>query len=130
MAKVLGIGGIFFKSENPQELAQWYKKYLMIELNPDFQGASFHHKNEDDHIYTVWSPFSHSTQYFEPSKKPFMVNFIVDDIRTAILQVQRGGATIIGDIEKHDYGYFGWFLDPEANKVELWQPLCSVNPDI
>ena len=71
---------------------------------------------------TVWSPFHRETKYFEPSTQRFMFNLIVDDLGGALSQVQTGGANLVGEIEEYDYGRFGWFLDPEGNKVELWEP--------
>ena len=72
-------------------------------------------------IYRL-GPFKHDTDYFDPSDKSYMFNIIVDDLEGALAQVKEGGATIVGEIEKYDYGSFGWFLDPEGNKVELWVP--------
>jgi predicted enzyme related to lactoylglutathione lyase len=71
---------------------------------------------------TVWSPFPADTDYFSPSEKQFMFNLVVDDLEEALAQVQKGGASLVGKIEKYDYGRFGWFIDPDGNKVELWQP--------
>ena len=72
--------------------------------------------------YTVWAPFKDSTAYFEPSEKEFMINLIVDDVAEALQQVKQAGGTITGDIESLEYGVFGWFIDPDGNKVELWAP--------
>ena len=71
---------------------------------------------------TVWSAFKSSTDYFAPSTKEYMFNLIVDDLREALDQVKEGGGQIIGETEEHDYGKFGWFIDPDGNKVELWEP--------
>ena len=72
--------------------------------------------------FTVWSAFRFSTDYFAPSSKEFMFNLVVDDLRDALKQVKDGGAQIIGEIEEYEYGKFGWFMDPDGNKVELWEP--------
>ena len=123
MAKVLGIGGIFFKSENPKQLAKWYEKWLGIEIDSSFTGTVFNSENMPAKSYTVWSPFEAKTEYFEPSKNSYMINLIVDDLAGALNQVQQGGGTLVGKPEEHEYGHFGWFIDPEGNKVELWQPM-------
>jgi len=72
--------------------------------------------------FTVWSPFPANTDYFAPSNHHFMFNLIVDDLDEALGQVHLGGGQVVGEIEEHEYGRFGWFIDPDGNKVELWQP--------
>jgi predicted enzyme related to lactoylglutathione lyase len=74
---------------------------------------------------TVFSPFKSTTSYFAPSKREFMINFIVDDLDGALKQVADGGGTLVGDVQSFDYGRFGWFIDPDGNKVELWQPTAA-----
>lgn len=120
MAKVLGLGGLFFKSPEPTRLLAWYAKWLgtgdgksSIEFPPAAMPTGG---------FTVWSPFPANTDYFTPSKREFMFSLIVDDLDGALGQVHRGGAQIVGEIEEHEYGRFGWFVDPDGNKVELWQP--------
>ena len=120
-AKVLGIGGIFFKSEEPGKLAAWYKKWLGFDIESGFS-ASFHHNSLPEGSFTVWAPFQDSTDYFEPSGKEFMVNLVVDDLINALVQVKTGGAQVLDDVREHEYGMFGWFIDPDGNKIELWQP--------
>ncbi len=122
MAKILGIGGIFFKSTNPEKLGEWYKQWLNIEIDPSFGGTNFQTSSLPDKSYSVWAPFKETTEYFEPSKNPYMINFIVDDLDGALSQVKQGGGTIVGTPEDIEYGLFGWFIDPEGNKIELWQP--------
>ena len=121
MAKVLGVGGVFFKSRDPKRLAKWYSKHLGIQLEME-AAASFKPASMPAGGVTVWSVFAASTPYFRPSKKPFMVNLVVDDLDGALQQVERGGARLVGKVEEYSYGRFGWFLDPDRNKVELWQP--------
>jgi predicted enzyme related to lactoylglutathione lyase len=120
MAKVLGVGGIFFKSPDPQRLYAWYTQYLG--MNFDSWGVAYFPKDMPANAQTVWSAFDASTDYFAPSNQVFMFNLIVDDIINAIQQVQEGGAQIVGKIENFEYGSFGWFIDPDGNKVELWEP--------
>ncbi|MEJ2582553.1 MAG: VOC family protein [Acidobacteriota bacterium] len=121
MAKVLGVGGVFFKSEEPEELGAWYRKWLGMPVDPPY-GASFLPGSVPAGGLTVWAPFDKDTEYFEPSTSGFMVNLMVDDLDGALGQVTEGGATIVGEIMEESYGRFGWFVDPEGNKVELWEP--------
>lgn len=123
MAKVLGIGGVFLKSPDPQRLCQWYSGWLG--LNVESQGMSFvlfFPGSMPRNAYTVWSVFEANTTYFSPSNNEFLFNFVVDNLDHALGQVKAGGAQQVGEIEKNDYGQFGWFMDPDDNKVELWQP--------
>lgn len=121
MAKVLGVGGVFFKAKDPDELSRWYERWLAVPAKPP-EGASFLPADMPEASMTVWAPFKNTTAYFEPSNREFMINLIVDDLDEALVQVQQGGATLVGTVEEFDYGRFGWFLDPEGNKVELWEP--------
>ena len=120
MAKVLGVGGVFFKSPDPKRLYDWYTKWLGMEFED--WGIAYFPKDMPANSQTVWSAFKSDTDYFAPSDKPYMFNLIVDDIAGAIEQVREGGAEIIGNIEKLEYGSFSWFIDPDGNKVELWEP--------
>jgi predicted enzyme related to lactoylglutathione lyase len=122
MAKALGIGGIFFKSPDPKKLSLWYAQWLGIPIEEGAGYALFHPKTMPANGYTVWSPFESSSTYFQPSEKDFMINLVVDDLEGVLKQVEAGGAQLVGTIEKYDYGQFGWFIDPDGNKVELWQP--------
>lgn len=121
MAKVLGVGGIFFKSADPKRLYDWYAKWLGMEF--ENWGIAYYPKGMPTNAQTVWSAFDTSTDYFKPSTRDFMFNLIVDDLAEALKQVQEGGVEVIGKIEKLEYGLFGWFIDPDGNKVELWEPL-------
>lgn len=121
MAKALGIGGIFFKSRDPQALMLWYQTHLGLPAeSSDY--ASFFAPAVPPGGCTVFSPFKDTTGYFAPSKRDFMFNLMVDDLDGAMAQVVAGGAETVGDPQTFDYGRFGWFMDPEGNKVELWQP--------
>lgn len=120
MASVLGIGGIFFKSPNPEKLRVWYNEYL--NMGCDEYGASISPTKMPKGSFNVWSPFSKDSTYFEPSKNQFMFNLIVDNLIDALEQVGNGGATVLPDQEDSEYGKFGWFIDPDGNKVELWEP--------
>jgi len=122
MAKALGVGGIFFKSPDPKGLVEWYIKYLNIDKQ-EFTGFTFSPKSMPENSLTVFSPFEQNTDYFDPAEKTFMFNLVVDNLEEALEQVKDGGAKIIGEIQKYEYGSFGWFMDPDGNKVELWQPV-------
>ncbi|MES2260445.1 MAG: VOC family protein [Pseudomonadota bacterium] len=122
MAKALGVGGIFFKSRNPQALMQWYQTHLGFPGDTaDY--ASFQPEAMPAGASTLFSPFKDTTGYFAPSKRDFMLNLVVDDLEGALAQVVAGGAELVGDTQSFDYGRFGWFMDPDGNKVELWQPI-------
>jgi predicted enzyme related to lactoylglutathione lyase len=123
MAKVVGVGGLFFKSPDPGRLLAWYAKWLGMgdgKSSIEFQAGEL-----AGHAFTVWSPFPANTDYFAPSRKDFMFNLIVDDLDAALGQVHLGGAQVVGEVEEHEYGRFGWFIDPDGNKVELWEPSSS-----
>jgi predicted enzyme related to lactoylglutathione lyase len=121
MAQVLGIGGVFFKSNDPKGLGEWYRQWLGVPVEHPW-GASFQPQVLPPGALGVWNPFDASTTYFQPSSKEFMFNLIVDDVDGALAQVVEGGAEVVGEIEESEFGRFGWFVDPEGNKVELWQP--------
>jgi len=121
MAKVVGVGGVFFKCEDAEKLGAWYQKWLGLPVEPPY-GASFKPDAVPRGGFTVWGPFRKETEYFDPSRREFMVNLMVDDLDGALAQVREGGAELVGEIMEESYGRFGWFMDPEGNKVELWEP--------
>ncbi|MEM7582072.1 MAG: VOC family protein [Acidobacteriota bacterium] len=121
MAKAIGVGGVFFKSQDPKKLGEWYQKWLSVPVQHPY-GATFKHEGLPGGAATVWCPFPADTEYFNPGDRSYMFNLMVDDLDGALAQVKEGGAEIVGDIQEESYGRFGWFLDPEGNKVELWQP--------
>ncbi len=124
MPQVRGIGGIFFKSNNPELLKSWYEKHLGIVSRPDV-GAVFAWRRADDpsmEQQTVWSVFPASTRYFDPSKSPFMLNYIVDDLDATLEALRAHGVQVDERIERYPYGNFGWITDPDGNKIELWEP--------
>lgn len=122
--RVTGIGGMFFKAENPTLLKEWYKKHLG--LNTDDYGCTFwwNDKKGND-CSTQWSLFKNDTNYFEPSKKEFMQNFRVHDLEGLLKKNIAEGVTIIGEMQTYEYGKFAWILDLEGNKIELWEPIDS-----
>ena len=123
MKKVTGIGGIFFKSKDPNQLRAWYSEKLGFEANA--YGTIFQWKKSDDTEQTgctVWNPFPETTTYFAPSTKEFMVNYIVENLAELVAQLKQDGVTIIDEIAASEYGKFVHILDPEGNSIELWEP--------
>ena len=121
MHKVRGVGGLFFKCNNPEKLATWYKEHMGFELDAPFC-ASFKAQSAQSNDMTVWGAFKNDSDYFAPTRQRFMFNFIVDDVQAMLDQVTQAGARQVGEVETEDYGDFGWFIDPEGFKVELWCP--------
>lgn len=125
MKRVTGIGGMFFKSEDPDAQKNWYKKHLGIPT--DQYGWTFWWRDENGNkCSTQWSPMNADTEYFSPSKKQFMFNFRVDNLIELLKVLKEEGVTVVGEVEEYSYGKFGWILDPEGNKIELWEPIDSV----
>jgi predicted enzyme related to lactoylglutathione lyase len=127
MKHVVGIGGIFFKAQNPEKLAAWYQQHLGIDVE-EYGGVTFREGTLPDEsaprrqAYTVWSPFAADSDYFAPSEKPFMVNFRVTDLDALLSKLRAEGVTVDERTEKSEFGYFGWAMDPEGNRIELWEP--------
>ena len=120
MARVTGFGGIFFKSPDPKALSAWYRDVLGIEPS-EYGGAMLRYDAPGHPEFVVWNPFAADTQYFEPSKREFMVNFAVDDIDAMVAAIEAKGVTVLGR-QDENYGRFAWIMDPEGNKIELWEP--------
>ncbi len=119
--RVTGIGGIFFKTKDPNKTKEWYKNHLG--LNTDNYGSTFWWKDEKGNkCSTQWSPFNADTKYFSPSEKDFMINYRVENLEELLKLLKEEGITIVGEMETYDYGKFGWILDPDGNKIELWEP--------
>lgn len=122
-AKVIGIGGIFFKCKDPKAMNEWYKTHLGFDTKP--WGTNFEWRQDTDPTKkgsTAWSTFPETTKYFEPSEKEFMVNYRVDDIEALVEQLKNAGVRIVDAIEDSDFGKFVHILDAEGNKIQLWQP--------
>lgn len=122
--RALGVGGIFFRSRDPARLGAWYQAALGIAVEAwgDTRGTSFAPADMPDNAFTVWSAFAKDTEYFGPSDQAFMINLVVDDLEAALDNVHRAGGTVLPEREDMDFGRFGWFEDPEGNRVELWEP--------
>ncbi len=121
MARVLGIGGVFFKCRDPKALGEWYRERLGLDLQ-DFGGVAFRNADAPPDGVAIWSTFPDDTTYFDPSEKPFMINLMVDDLDAMLASLRDAGVEVDAHIEESEFGRFGWFMDPERNRVELWQP--------
>ncbi|WDS37185.1 VOC family protein [Pseudoxanthomonas sp.] len=126
MAKVTGIGGIFFKSRNDSAaLAGWYHKHLGMPLE-SWGGAVLRWPDDtaEDKGLTVWTVADKDSQWFSPSDSVLMINYRVDDLDALIEQLRTDGVQIVSGPESHENGKFAWIMDPEGNKVELWEPMA------
>jgi len=122
MKKVTGLGGIFFKCNDAEKMNDWYAKNLGIETNK--WGTMFQWREMEDPektAYTIWSTFPQDTQYFNPSKKDFMINYRVENIEELIEQLKSEGVTMVDELVTHEYGKFIHILDPEGNIIELFE---------
>lgn len=124
MKRVTGLGGMFIKSKDPKALFDWYEKHLGLQREYG-ESTSFHWRDAEDPEktgQTVWSVFPEDTKYFNPSKSPFMMNFRVDDLASLLDALRAEGVEVDPKVEEADYGKFGWILDPDGNRIELWEP--------
>jgi predicted enzyme related to lactoylglutathione lyase len=120
MESITGIGGIFFRARDPQALAAWYREHLGV---PVAEGQSYGTiASTAPGEVTVWSAFPSDTTYFEPSTAPFMINYRVRDLDAMLRQLREAGVQVDDRVEDYDYGRFGWAVDPEGNRFELWEP--------
>lgn len=123
MKRVNSIGGIFFKTKDPEKIKDWYNKHLGI--NTDQYGSTFEWRQSDTPEkkgFSQWSPFEKDTKYFKPSEKEFMINYRVEDLEWLIGELRKEGVEIVGEMESFEYGKFAHIMDPEGNKIELWEP--------
>lgn len=124
MARITGIGGVFFKAKgDPVALAAWYRDHLGLSLEP-WGGAILRWKDDtaSDGGLTVWTVAKPDTGWFSPSDAPFMINYRVDDLTTLLERLRAAGVTIVGGPDTHENGTFAWILDPDGHKLELWEP--------
>lgn len=127
--KVVGVGGIFFYSNNPKESNEWYSKNLGFEIN-DWGSSSFDSRNVDnpDEVNSFqWKAFKNGDEYFSPSKKEFMVNYQVQNIEGLVAKLKSNGVNVLDSIATYDYGKFVHILDSEGRKIELWEPIQTKN---
>ncbi|HEX8614113.1 MAG TPA: VOC family protein [Telluria sp.] len=123
MKRVTGIGGVFFKSPDPSRLAEWYRVHLGFALE-EWGGAAFQWSGPDNPTgtgTTVWSPFKEDTQHFAPSSSAFMINYRVHDLHALIAALRAEGCQVADKVDESEHGKFAWVLDPDGNKLELWQ---------
>ncbi len=122
MKRVTGIGGIFFKAADPKALSAWYRDHLGLDTS-EWGGAIFPWGGEGSAKgMTIWRPFAQDTDYMAPSTASFMINFRVDDLEALLTVLRTEGCNVLERTETSEQGKFGWVIDPEGNKVELWQP--------
>jgi predicted enzyme related to lactoylglutathione lyase len=124
VAKITGVGGVFFKSQGDHAaLAAWYHKHLGLQLE-DWGGAILKWPDDTagDHGLTVWHVAAKDTKWFSPSNSSFMINYRVDNLGEMLEQLRAGGVEVIQGPESHENGDFAWIMDPDGNKVELWEP--------
>jgi catechol 2,3-dioxygenase-like lactoylglutathione lyase family enzyme len=125
MARITGIGGVFLKTKtDPKELAAWYQKHLGMPLE-EWGGAALRWPDDpgEDKGVTVWHLAASDSKWFSPSTSSFMINYRVDNLDEMISQLRADGVEISKDIEHHENGKFAWIMDPDGNKVELWEPM-------
>ncbi|MEM7660880.1 MAG: VOC family protein [Pseudomonadota bacterium] len=129
MAKVLGVGGIFFLCKDVEATRAWYARVLGIEIN-EYGGHAFSQsgaaKAFGDGAMTIWSPFKAESDYFKPSTSDWMMNLMVDDLDAMVERVKSEGVPLEGESMTEPYGKFAWIMDPDERKIELWQPIEPV----
>ncbi|MDP2360547.1 MAG: VOC family protein [bacterium] len=124
MRRVTGIGGIFFKSRDPKGLAAWYQTHLGLQVE-EWGGVVFPWAGPENPAgtgTTVWSPFADDTDYFAPGAAPFMINYRVEDLHALLALLRGEGCQVVDQVEQSEFGTFGWVIDPDGNKLELWEP--------
>ena len=117
MAKILGLGGVFFTCKDVDSYRAWWAEHMGVDIKE--WGAM--QWDADGKSFTMMSPFKGDSTYLEPSTERFMINLRCDDVRGLIEKARKGGAVIVGDVDDTEFGTFGWFIDPEGIKIELWQ---------
>ena len=123
MAKVIGVGGIFYKAQNKESLLAWYKDVLGLDVGP-WGGCIFNWSEKNDGM-TTWSLFAADTTYYQPSAKEFMINLVVDDLDGLLASLRSKGANVLERGGDSEYGKFGYVLDPEGTLIELWEAPVS-----
>ncbi len=129
MKRVTGVGGIFFKARDPKKMYEWYERHLG--LKREHGSVIFKWREEEDASKegsTVWSLFPENTEYFRPSTAPFMVNYRVENLDALLEALHAEGVTIDPKRESYEYGRFAWIIDPEGNRIELWEPPPKKTP--
>lgn len=130
MPRVTGIGGIFFKSSDPEATRAWYRDHLGLPID-SWGGCSFPWREVADpqrEGATVWSIFPSSSKYFDPSPASFMINYRVADLARVLAELRAEGCLVDDKVDESEFGKFGWVMDPDGNRLELWEPPASVLP--
>lgn len=126
MAKVIGVGGVFFLCKDVEATRDWYNRVLGVSIT-DHGSSDFPHRISaaafPQSALTVWSPFKSDSDYFQPSTSDFMINLMVDDLDGMVRRLEAEGVSLEGEIMQESYGCFAWIMDPDDRKVELWQPI-------
>lgn len=123
MERVRGVGGVFFKARDPEALAAWYRDHLGVPVVEGQTYAPFESAGPGEQ--TVWSAFPTQTEYFGPESSGLMVNYRVDDLDAMLAQLRDAGVEVVDRVEEYDFGRFGWAVDPEGNRFELWEPKAT-----
>lgn len=124
MKRVTGIGGVFFKAKDAPKLHVWYKRHLGIDVQ-EWGGTAFNWVDPDGKPVggsTIWSVAAEDGDPFSPSQSSFMVNYRVENLHALVALLKEEGCNVLDKIDESEYGKFAWVIDPEGNKVELWQP--------
>jgi predicted enzyme related to lactoylglutathione lyase len=123
MKRVTGIGGVFFKAKDPKALGEWYREHLGMNVE-EWGGVAFRWAEDNPNTTgtTIWSPFKDDTSYFAPSTASFMINYRVQDLHAVLAALREEGCAVDDKVEESEFGKFGWVMDPEGNRLELWQP--------
>jgi predicted enzyme related to lactoylglutathione lyase len=127
MKRVTGIGGVFLRCKNPEATKAWYKKHLGINAGP--YGATFRWRDgekDGQSGHSAWTVYAEGNGYFGAGARGCMINYRVDDLEALLAVLRDEGVQLDGDMETYDYGKFGWVIDPEGNRVELWEPNDAV----
>lgn len=122
MRRVTGIGGVFFKSKDPQALYAWYKQHLGIDFHPQGGGMFRWADDGDPEGITTWAIFKADTKYFGDGPQTFMLNLRVENMDTLLEELQKEGVWIDPKRDDHEYGKFAWIRDLDGNRIELWEP--------
>ena len=126
MAKVIGLGGVFFRCRDVEATRAWYQRVLGMDID-DYGGTSFGHAESaalfPDGARTIWAPFKADSDYFKPSDADYMLNLMIDDFDGMLERLKAEGVALVGEPMVESYGKFAWVLDPDGRKIELWQPI-------
>ena len=125
MKRATGLGGVFFKAKDPKALAAWYKQHLGLNVDEAWNGCIFGWRDAEDPEKpgtTVWSAFKDSTDYFGPAENRWMINYRVEDLDAVLAALRAEGVWVDEKVMDSEFGRFGWAMDSEGNRIELWQP--------